>query len=253
MVNRNRILSRDEVSRVLAYLAVWADRRESERLNRVIFRLSAGCGLRCLEIQGLKLQDVAATNENDELITDDGAHITIPCGITKGRSGERKSRSVPLNWDRGTLQDIAQWYLFRRYEMGAGEDDPFVCGMKKGYRGRAIGKKRISLRWRGLIRRSLGPRRARQLGIHSGRRTFVTHALHVGRKPAAVRDAAGHSSLAVTCLYAGVLDSPDVPDLFGDVGPTSMIRRLHFPRQVTAPAIPPKNCDNVLESLQWLN
>ena len=61
MVNRNRILSRDEVSRVLAYLAVWADRRESERLNRVIFRLSAGCGLRCLEIQapGRRAMDTA--------------------------------------------------------------------------------------------------------------------------------------------------------------------------------------------------
>ncbi len=55
----------------------------------------------------------------------------------------------------------------------------------------------------------LGAQRSRQVTIHHGRHTFVSHALAGGRNLAEVRDAAGHSSVAVTSIYLHVAVDAD--------------------------------------------
>lgn len=56
----------------------------------------------------------------------------------------------------------------------------------------------------------------RHVTIHDGRHSFVSHALHTGRSVVEVRDAAGHSNLATTSLYAHLVDDCEtVGNMFG--------------------------------------
>lgn len=71
--------------------------------------------------------------------------------------------------------------------------------------------------------RMLGTERQQELTIHTGRHSFVSHALAGpnARSLAEVRDAAGHSSLAITSIYTHVAtddDGDDVGDLFDFTG-----------------------------------
>jgi site-specific recombinase XerD len=63
----------------------------------------------------------------------------------------------------------------------------------------------------------LGSERVAELTIHSGRHSFVSHALQGGRSILEVRGAAGHSSLSTTSIYAHLVDTDDgkVGNLFG--------------------------------------
>ena len=69
--------------------------------------------------------------------------------------------------------------------------------------------------------RVLGMERQTTLTIHHGRHTFISHALAGGRTLAEVRDAAGHSNVAVTSAYlhVAVEDRAAVGDLFSTTGP----------------------------------
>ena len=64
--------------------------------------------------------------------------------------------------------------------------------------------------------RVLGGNRQRELTIHHGRHSFVSHALAGGSSLAEVRDAAGHASIATTSVYTHVATNDDggVGDLF---------------------------------------
>jgi integrase len=53
-----KILTRQELAKVLADLADRASRSPSHQMNRVIFRLACCCGLRVSEITALRVGDV---------------------------------------------------------------------------------------------------------------------------------------------------------------------------------------------------
>jgi integrase/recombinase XerD len=63
----------------------------------------------------------------------------------------------------------------------------------------------------------LGPERRKEVTIHHGRHSFISHALHQGMSVVQVKEAAGHSSLNTTSIYAHVVSDDDgkVGNLFG--------------------------------------
>ena len=55
------------------------------------------------------------------------------------------------------------------------------------------------------------PRIIREVTIHHGRHTFISHALAGGRSLAEVRAAAGHSNISVTSAYLHIVVDDDEP------------------------------------------
>ena len=198
-----RLLSRRELTTVLADLANRSRRSANDRRNRIVVRLACCCGLRVSEIAGLQLDDVAIEVQRP--------HLRLRREITKGR----RARCVPLWWDAGTLDDLAAWKQ-ERLEQGACGRDPFVCSVQSHRLGRPL--QRAALRRRFLTAcKVLGLARLRTLTIHHGRHTFVSHALAGGRTLAEVRAAAGHVSLLTTSVYLHVAvdDDGEIGTLFG--------------------------------------
>jgi len=190
-----RLLSRRELTTVLADLETRARRSANDRRNRIVVRLACCCGLRVSEIAGLQMDDVV---------------IRLRREITKGR----RARCVPLWWDAGTLDDLAAWKA-ERLEQGARGSDPFVCSVQSHRHGRPL--QRAALRRRFLTAcKVLGLARLRTLTIHHGRHTFISHALAGGRTLAEVRGAAGHASLLTTSVYLHVAvdDDGELGNLF---------------------------------------
>jgi integrase len=189
-VEATKILTRGELAAVLADLRRKAERSTGARLNLVIFRLACCCGLRVSEIAGLRVEGVQVEGGRP--------HVRVSPEAAKGHKGRR----VPLWWDAGTLADLAAWRAHRATQ-GATGGDPFVCSPQAHRRG--LGLRRHAIRRRFLTAcRVLGVERRRTLTIHHGRHTFISHALAGGRTLAEVRDAAGHSNVAVTSAYLHV-------------------------------------------------
>jgi integrase len=217
MVDPAKIMSRFEVRDILRYFhskKKLAPAMARSRTNLTIFRLSACCGLRSIEISRLNMDDV--------LLNTSRPVIHIKKTGTKGRHNVcpsnpegkdyRSSRKVPLHWDAGTLADLKA-HKEMRLAQGAKGDDPFVLG----HRGQRLNQDKISLRWRKLVRRVLGRERASQVTLHSGRHTFPSHALHAGRRLKEVASAMGHKNSKTTDVYLHVLESDNVADVFGDL------------------------------------
>lgn len=199
-----RILTADEVRKVLANLRY--KQVPNAKLNQTIFRLSCCCGLRVKEIVGL--------NVSDFIFVGPKPCVRVRRAITKGQESKRRARVVPLWWDKGTLDDLRAWHA-SRIEAGAQPDDPFVCGVSRVNSGKRLTTTLARKKWKTAIK-SLGSERVSQLGIHSGRRSFCSHALSVGRSLIEVRDAAGHSNVSTTSIYLYALERPDIPDIFGE-------------------------------------
>ena len=199
------ILSAEEVQRVLRYFAKQSPGRRAWT-NLAIFRLSCCCGLRRKEIAGLNLGDVVVAGPRP--------CIRVSASITKGREGKRRSRIVPLWWDEGTRRDLEQ-FIVRRKASGATASDPLICCTRPPRRGQRMALRTVDRRWSVLLVRVLGRERAKQLSIHKGRHSFITHALHVGRSLVEVQRAAGHASIEMTSRYAHLLERENIPDLFG--------------------------------------
>ena len=70
---------------------------KNTRLNLVIRRLAACCGLGASEVATLRVGDVHTQLPRP--------HLKIRVGAAKGA----RSRTVPLWWDAGTLADISAW------------------------------------------------------------------------------------------------------------------------------------------------
>jgi len=118
---------------------------------------------------------------------------------------------VPLWWDAGTLDDLADWKAERLEQRALGRD-PFVCSVQSHRFGQPL--QRAALRRRFLTAcKVLGLARLRTLTIHHGRHTFISHALAGGRTLAEVRGAAGHASLLTTSVYLHVAVDDD-----GEIG-----------------------------------
>jgi integrase len=203
-MDATKILTADEAKLVIVDLRRRARRSKTKHLNLIVFRLSCCCGLRCKELVGLNIGDVIASGPKP--------CIRVRKGITKGRHGQRRARMVPLWWDSGTLEDIAEWVAYR-ISQGARHDDPLLASEHITAKGKRLCGKSAQHKWTSCLR-PLGPGRQRQLSIHCGRHTFCSHALNAGRSPVEVRDAAGHASLNTTSIYLHLIERDGVPDLF---------------------------------------
>lgn len=207
LLDRTRILQADEIAAVVADCTKKMKRSPTLEVNLIVFRLSCQFGLRRKEIAGLQMRDVVLFGPRP--------HIIIRKENTKGQEGKRRRRIVPLWWENEPnypKQSLAAWAA-KRIAGGATSEDPFVCSMRAGFYGRPISWKKIPCHWETAIR-CLGPDRADQLSVHQGRHTFISHSLAKGRSLGEVRDAAGHSSIAVTDIYVHALDTEGLPSIF---------------------------------------
>ena len=198
------LLTRRELAAVLADLEQKASRSENVRLNRVVVRLACCCGLRVSEVASLRLADVQLDVARP--------HLRIRAEIAKGG----RARRVPLWWDRGTLEDIVAWKT-ERLASGTTPNVSFFTSVRCG-NAKALSRHTLRKRFRTACK-VLGLERLKQLTIHHGRHTFISHALAGGRTLAEVRDAAGHSSVLTTSVYLHVAVDDDavVGELFGRV------------------------------------
>jgi integrase len=200
-VERSKIMTLKEIETVLRALYKKEVRDSRSRRNRMIFRVSTFCGLRSCEIAGLRVGDIKGLGGSKPV-------LEVRKEITKGREGQRRSRSIPLWWDAGTLSDIRQFMVGRK------PDEPFVyCGMRGFGTMRPMKVQSVWSRWKIAVK-SLGPDRQKQLASHCGRHTFCSLALYRGHSLPSVRDAAGHASVARTSIYLHAFDEDDdIPDL----------------------------------------
>ena len=197
-----KILTRRELATVLADLRRKSVRSKSTRLNLVVFRLAACCGLRASEIAQLQLKDVHLEMPRP--------HLKIRASAAKGG----KPRTVPLWWDAGTLENLAEWRA-DRIARRARSASPFLCSWQPEREELEFSRHTLRKRFRTACK-VLGAERLKTLTIHHGRHTFISHALAGGRTLAEVRDAAGHSNVSITSGYLHVAVEDDgVGSLFG--------------------------------------
>ena len=214
MLDPTQIMSRREIATVPSNMHRKAKHSRLTHQNLIIFRLTIGAGLRCSEVAKLEIRDLHLTGARPHIL------------IRKALSKTKRSRKVPLWWDQGTLDALLAWRDVRVENMGAGPQDPVVCVMvkihsnglmtKPGMRarlGRPLARQQIATKWRSAVR-CLGPDRQRELHTHSGRHTFASYMVHERSLPE-VRDALGHSSLAMTSIYLHV--RPEDMDRRGSV------------------------------------
>jgi integrase len=202
LADATKILTRQEIAAVLSDLHRKAARSKNTRLNLIILRLAACCGLRASEIAMLQLADVRTNLPRP--------HLRISTGASKGG----RPRTVPLWWDAGTLEDLAAWQAERK-SSGATSTQPFLVSFQPGREARQFSRHTLRKRFRTACKR-LGAERLGTLTIHHGRHTFISHALAGGRTLAEVRDAAGHANVSITSgyLHSGVDDGLAVGTLF---------------------------------------
>ena len=205
-VDQTRILSREEISRILSDLKRRSRRSVNSRMNLTIFRLATCCGLRVSEIVGLRVGDARLRLDRPYIY------------VRKETAKRNKARRVPLWWDQGTLDDLTAWREERALQ-GAGPTDPFVCSQAKGSFGRPLDRFNARARFKSACR-TLGPDRVAELTIHHGRHSFVSHSVR-HRSLAEVRDAAGHANIATTSIYTHVATDDDgavIGNIFGAQG-----------------------------------
>jgi integrase/recombinase XerD len=202
-VTAAKILTKEEVQKVLAELQRKSRRSLNTRTNLILFRLATCCGLRASELTRITLDNVR--------VDSDSPKIRVPKTVGKGG----KARVVPLTFDAGTLADIREWKAFRESQ-GATGTDLFICSQHKDSLGNQIDRQNARLRYKAACK-VLGKERCSEITIHHGRHSFISHALHNGYNIQTVRTAAGHSNLATTSLYSHLLaDSDKVGNMFGD-------------------------------------
>ena len=207
MASPERFLTKDEVLLILRDLHRRKKRSIFSHENLIIFRLSCCAGLRRKEISGLRLADLVLAGPRPVVLV---RKIT-----TKGTADRRRSRTVPLWWDAGTLEDIKEWVDWRRTKMNAAANDPVIPGLSEamGNRGEPLTPDLISRRWTAAIR-CLGEARRRQLSVHCGRHSFASLSKLAGHSSIEIRDAVGHTNEATTNLYLHAVQSENVPDVF---------------------------------------
>ena len=208
----HRILTDEEIRHVLDHLDGLRTRRRrkesnSDILTRTIFRLACCCGMRRKEISLVQLRDFNFAEPRPI--------IRVRPEATK-RSAKRATphgRIIPLWWDSETKSDLRRWYDLR-VAMTPDMTAPFVCSLRVDHLSQPLSPDAIAAQWERLIANVLGNDRAAQVSIHDGRHSFCSHAIHRGRSLLEVRDAAGHTNVATTNIYAHAIES-DCGDLFG--------------------------------------
>lgn len=201
-IHQRMVLTKSEIASVLSELNRKSRRSINTQMNLIIFRLSTCCGLRVSEICSLRLRDVHLGIKHPYIY------------IRKEVAKNKRARKIPLWWDAGTLGDISNWKEVRSVQ-GAKADDSFVCAQSRSAYGKPLSRVNARNRYISSLK-VLGKERQAELSIHNGRHTYISHSLKV-HSPQSVRDAAGHSSLNTTSLYAHVLidDHEEIGNLFG--------------------------------------
>jgi integrase len=201
-VDASQVLSRQELAAVPKDLKRRAARLPNVQMNLAIVRLACCCGLRASEIGGLTLGDVRVGIARPHLL------------IRAEHAKLNRPRRVPLWWDAGTLADLSE-LLDARHEQGAKRDDPFICSLQRATLGEPLNRYVLRRRFHTACR-VLGWDRLKNLTIHHGRHTFISHALAGGRTLAEVKAAAGHASLLTTSVYLHVVvdEREEVGELF---------------------------------------
>ncbi len=197
----DRFITRDELETVIADCERRAKRSVNARQNLVVFRLATCCGLRASEIAGINLSDL--------LLETDKPRVRIRKVVGKGSH----ARTVPLWWDRATLECLRRWKAERAKQCASGSE-PALCTQSQQSQGRRLHRNSVRSRFRSACR-VLGEERLTHLSVHDGRHSFVSLSLAGGRSLAEVRDAAGHSTVATTNVYLhAVADDGAVGELF---------------------------------------
>jgi len=176
----------------IALLKACSSRAPSGVRNRALIAVLWRCGLRISEALSLELRDV-----------------DLDAGTVRVRHGKGdRSRTVGL--DEQTAALLARW-LDRRQKIAAGARAPIFCTLQGG---------RLDSSY---VRRLL-PRLARKAGIdrrvhaHGLRHTYAAELAREGTAINVIRDALGHTSLAVTDRY------------LRDVAPTHVIDTMRARR-----------------------
>jgi len=181
ILDRNKVMTKDEVVFVLQSLARRARRSENTAINDVVFRLAISCGLRAAEIASLRMCDVKLG---------DGSRPYIH--VHKGKGGKTADVTIP---DTGTVA-VFQRHLTSRKETGAKGRELFVIKTN----GKGFNRQEIAKRFKSAIR-CLSAERISDLSVHSGRHTAATMLLDDGHSLATVRDFMRHSNISVTSVY----------------------------------------------------
>ncbi len=203
IISPTKILSRDEITLVLAELQRKAASSHNARQNLILFRLACCCGLRVSEIAQLRLDDVRTAGAKP--------HLRIRRQIAKGGH----ARVVPLWWDAGTLADLAAWKIdlvARGRSANALVLCPRAGAGATARRQTSFSRHTLRKRFKTACK-PLGLERLQQLTIHHGRHTFISVALAGQRTLAEVRDAAGHTNVSTTSCYLHIAN-----DDVGSVG-----------------------------------
>jgi len=184
----------------IALLKACSTRAPTGVRNRALIAVLWRCGLRISEALSLELRDV-----------------DLQAGTVRVRHGKGdRSRTVGLNEQTTAL--LARW-LDRRKKIGPGARAPIFCTLQGG---------RLDSSY---VRRLL-PRLAAKAGIdrrvhaHGLRHTYASELAREGTAINVIRDALGHTSLAVTDRY------------LRDVAPTHVIDTIRARRWDDGPRAP---------------
>ena len=183
-IDDSTILTKREITQVLAELHRKTRCSTNTRASLIIFRLACCCGLRVSEIGGLQSADVR--------VGIDKAHSVIRPTIAKGQAGasfrcggtKARSRTSSLGWPTGVPRGRpTPIRLYAQDNQVAVERRLAVTCYASRFR--------TACRCRGEERRA-------NLTIHHGRHSFISHALAGGRTLAEVMRAAGHTNISIT-------------------------------------------------------
>ena len=197
-LDQTRILTLNQVKRVLEELERRSRRYRSTLTNLAVFRLATCCGLRVSEISQLELRDLKLTSQRP--------HIHVRKGVGKGGN----ARKGPLWWDAGTLAFLQQ-FMARRVQEEASGSSAVICSTSVQSFGNPLDRMNLSRRFKQAIK-VLGP--DCYSSIHDGRHSFASIALAAGRTLPEVRDALGHRNISTTSVYLHALDDGTVGSIF---------------------------------------
>lgn len=194
-ITAHDILNADEIDQVVSDMRRKSRRSQRALVNLGVFRALLGCGLRASEAAGLRIRDVVLTGSRP--------HLFVRAETTKGV----RSKNGKTTWSNrdafifsSSILDDLQKVLDMRLEMGAGPDDPFFCSTDKGSIGNPL--TRFQVRKRFIVAcRCLD----RQVTSHTGRHTFASWLLGIGKSPAVVAASGGwHNQNVLLSTYSHV-------------------------------------------------
>jgi integrase len=198
-IGKHSVLQSEEIAAVLRDLAT-RQHTPNGRINLVIFRLACFYGLRVGEISGLKVSDITYSAIFPTL--------TVRKTTTKGKDSYGQERVIPLQLDAGACADLTTWLIARVDACRGRCDVPVLTGASEAQNPNGalagLSEAQISRRWKTAIR-CLGSGRVRQLSIHKGRHTFISHLLNAKYSIPEVQQWAGHRSLSSTMKYTHLL------------------------------------------------